>query len=519
MEKDRHGRFWLMAKKALLATLVALAVVGCGGNAPVQTGEVVTAFTGDLSASATASGQVQASREATLSFPTPGIVAAVHVRVGDVVQEGEVLAELDTTARAISVATAEQTVLVRQAQLDQLLAGSNAADIAAAQAGVASAQANLDTLLAGPRPEEITAAEADLRAAQAAVAATAAQLNSTQDSVSDAELEAARAQLVAAEYQLAQAQEINDRIAVQQTDIPLQNARNALEVAQANFDSLQAGPDINSVRIAQADVSSASAQSARAQNALDSLLAGPTEAEITAAQLQLAQAQANLDALLNSTTDPQVRIAQAELQQAQLQLADAQEQLEKGRITAPFAGVVTAVYINEGELASGRALDVVDTNSYEVILNIDEADIGIITIGQPATILLEAWPNDTITSQVRSIAPSGTNGTTGLVSYQARLTLETELPVRVGMTANATLVTAERTNVLLVPNRAITANRQTGQYFVTRKTGETTSEQVEITIGLRDETATQVLSGLQAGDELIIGNTDAAGFGPGQNNN
>jgi multidrug efflux pump subunit AcrA (membrane-fusion protein) len=83
------------------------------------------------------------------------------------------------------------------------------------------------------------------------------------------------------------------------------------------------------------------------------------------------------------------------------------------------------------------------------------------------------------------------------------------------MTANADLVTAERKDVLLVPNRAITADRETGTYYVNRIDGEHT-EQVQVTIGLRDSQYTEIISGLQEGDSVSIAEAkNELRFGPG----
>jgi multidrug efflux pump subunit AcrA (membrane-fusion protein) len=139
------------------------------------------------------------------------------------------------------------------------------------------------------------------------------------------------------------------------------------------------------------------------------------------------------------------------------------------------------------------------------------------SIGQPATITLETWPNVAIAGEVVAIAPSAqTNPGSALVSYEVYLSLgDTALPVRVGMTANANLITAERSGVLLVPNQAINANRENGTYTVTLVTGETTQE-VAVTIGLRDGQHTQITDGLNEGDELLIGNSlPTTSFTPG----
>jgi multidrug efflux pump subunit AcrA (membrane-fusion protein) len=90
---------------------------------------------------------------------------------------------------------------------------------------------------------------------------------------------------------------------------------------------------------------------------------------------------------------------------------------------------------------------------------------------------------------------------------------ETDLPLLANMTANAELVTSDREGVLLVPNAAITADRTTGKYYVNLvdDTQPLGFEQIEVTIGLRDNRNTEVTSGLVAGAELIVGTLELSG--------
>jgi multidrug efflux pump subunit AcrA (membrane-fusion protein) len=101
-------------------------------------------------------------------------------------------------------------------------------------------------------------------------------------------------------------------------------------------------------------------------------------------------------------------------------------------------------------------------------------------------------------------------GGDGIVSFDVRIGLgPTDLPVLPGMTANAELVTADREDVLLVPNAALTADRQAGTYTVNLVTGEADGEpvikEVPVTVGLRDQGFTQIISGLAEGDRVLIG--------------
>ena len=206
--------------------------------------------------------------------------------------------------------------------------------------------------------------------------------------------------------------------------------------------------------------------------------------------------------MLETATSEQITTAEAELAQAQIALADAEAALEDTTLVAPFAGIVTAVHISEGEFASGIVIELVDHNSLEVILEVDEVDVGDLSIGQEAIITLETWPNEEIESSVLSIANIANNDPGNvLVTYEVHLGLDnTELPVRVGMTANASLITAEIEDVLLVPNEAIKVDRAANEYTVllvgADEEGNQTSTEIPITIGLRDAQNTQVTSGL-----------------------
>ena len=295
---------------------------------------------------------------------------------------------------------------------------------------------------------------------------------------------------------------------------------NRVAIAQAQLDALLAGnPD--AVNASQANVSAAVAQQAATEADYQLFLLGATEAEIAAAEANIAQAEANLAGLLEPASNEELAQAEALLAQRQLDLQAAQDALDAATITAPFAGTVTQLYVVEGELASGIVVELVDMDSLEVVVAVDEIDVAQLAVGQPAGIILEAYPDTTIDAAISRIAPSAATNS-DLVTYDVYLELATtDLPLRVGLTANADLITAQRTDVLLVPNRAITADRQTGRYYVnlvTSTSETTTTETIEVTIGLRDNQSTQILDGLQPGDQLLIGsNLPVQTFdGPGQ---
>lgn len=470
-------------------------------------GETAVAFIGNLTEAATASGQIVSLHEASLAVSAPGRVVAVAVQVGDSVAAGEVLVQLETEALALNVANAEQSLRLEEANLADLQEVPEAADVAAAAAAVASAQAALDDLLAGPTALDLAAAAANLRASEASLWSSSANLASSQEAITAAQIEAARAAVVSAQVQYDRAQETNEDDPTEATDQAWREAAQTLADAQGQLDELLAGPD---TAASQSNVAAAAARLDGSQADFNLQAAGATAVQIASAESQLAQAQATLADLLEAATAEEMAVAAASVEQARLALADAQEALAEAAVVAPFAGVVTAVHINKGEIASGVVVELADMSRLEVVLNVDEVDIGVLALGQTAVLNLETWPETDIPGEVSAIAPNATANSNATVTYDVHISLgASDLPILLGMTANADLITAEREGVLLVPNAAITANRAEDTYSVNvvRRDGEgnLVTEEIPVTIGLRDSEFTQILSGLNEGDEVAIG--------------
>ena len=539
-ERPKRKR-WITIGVVIILLLVGFLVVSTLGRIrdnraalQAQTGDTVAAFIGDLSASATASGQVKASQSAGLSANAPGLVTGVTVRVGDEVRAGDTLVQLDTTGLLLGVERAQQNLALQEANLAALLSGATDEEIAAAEAAVLSAQVSLADLLAGPDALNIAESEANIRAQQANVASASAAYNSTLGSISASTIASAEADLLSAQLAYDQAKDLNERFAIAGTHDRLEDATQSLAIAQAALDALLAGPKQGNLSSSAAGITAAAANVEQVQANHAALLAGPTVAQVAAAEASLAQVEAQLASLTAGPSLEDIAIAEAGVDQARLALEGAEEVLAKATITAPFDGIVTGIFVTEGEHATGNVATLASSD-LEVVLSVDEIDVGALKTGQPAIITLETWPDVEIDGVVASIAPAAGNNGSGIVTYDVQIALEeTELPILIGMTANARLITAEHDNILLVPNAAITADREAGTFTVNLVTGESerpgnlsgnlpsipTTEQVEVVIGLKDGQYTQVLSGLSAGDEVIIGEIVAPvlGFGPGGNN-
>lgn len=498
----------------LLIALLALAACGATpGQTAAQPGDTVEAFIGDLEANATVSGTLVAPRAATLES-RGGRVVAVPVRVGQSVSAGEPLVQMETGDLELNLAAAQLELRGAEATLADLTAAPSPAERAAAEAAVASAQAQLDSLLAGPTAAQLASLEASVRAAEASVASANAELSNAANSVSAADLAAAEAQLAAAQLQLKAARDANEELTNQATHEDLMAAEQAVASAQARVNDLRGGPD---TAAAQGSLGAANARLASARAEYERQTAGATPAQLAAAQASLADAQSSLATLQDGPSAAQIAAAEAGVEQARLSVADAEAVLAEATVAAPFDGAVTAVHVQPGEMAGGPVVALVALDSLEVLLSVDEVDVGDMAVGQPATVTLDSLPDATLAAAVISIAPAATaDPASGLVTFDVRLRLdENDLPLLAGMTANASLVTAEKGDVLLVPNAAINVDRTNGTYSVQRLSGDQI-ETVKIAVGLRDSQNTEVLDGLAAGDVLVIGGAVETTFpGPG----
>jgi RND family efflux transporter MFP subunit len=198
--------------------------------------------------------------------------------------------------------------------------------------------------------------------------------------------------------------------------------------------------------------------------------------------------------------------AKLNLKIARLNLDSARLNLDKAVITAPFDGVVAGVTIMEGEEISTAALatpaiTLVDTSGIEMQGNIDELNIASVKVGQSANITLDALPDEQVTGSVAFISPMG-KVLAGIVSYATTISLEDpSAELKDGMSATAEVVIARRDNVLLIPNAVIQGTVQ-NPYVEVPVNGKPVERQ--ITLGLSDGTNTEVLSGLEEGEEVVV---------------
>jgi len=230
------------------------------------------------------------------------------------------------------------------------------------------------------------------------------------------------------------------------------------------------------------------------------------ELQVEIAEEQVKSARAQYEASSTDIARASWRIAKLNLEIAELSLESAELSLEKAIIVAPFDGVVTDVTITEGKEISTAALatpaiSLVDTSEIEMRGFIDEIDIAIVKVGQAANITLDALPDEEVKAEVAFISPIGTT-LIGVVYYETTITLESpDEGLKDGMTATAEVVIERRDDVLFIPNRALRGSWENPWVLVLV---DEQVEEREITLGLTDGINTEVLSGLEEGEKVVL---------------
>lgn len=348
-------------------------------------------------------------------------------------------------------------------------------NIATSQAALNDAQTALSKLLAGPTQEDVTQA-------QAAVDQAKAQL---------------------------------DKLKRGPTETDVAQAQAAVDQARAQLEKLQRGPLPSDVAKAQAAVDSARAT-------LNDLLRGPKQTDLQQAQATVDSAQATLRDLQAGAKPSDLATALAALRQAEAQRDLAQINLDKATLRAPFAGVLTQVNVVPGQITGGTtggtttsstAFDLVDDSQLFISVNVSESDVGSVQVGQPAIITLDSVPGQPQQGTVERINPVATT-TQNVTAFPVRITLTQNAAgsIRSGANATVQIVTNQRQNILIVPARAVT--QISGQPAVTVLFNNSTFL-VPIRTGITDGRNTEVISGLQEGDTVVVPRAGTTGTGGG----
>jgi HlyD family secretion protein len=312
----------------------------------------------------------------------------------------------------------------------------------------------------------------------------------------------------------------------------------ALARAEASLAAAEA-----EVEKARADVAEAERQERRTLELAERRLASRAEQETAQAARAAAAAQ--------------LRSAQARVQQARAERDTARTNLELSRIRSPIDGIVISRSVDVGQTvaASFQApilfLIANDLSAMQVLAHVDEADVGRVHRGMTAQFTVDAYPGETFSGRIREVRQAPTT-IQNVVTYSAVIDAPNpEKKLRQGMTAQVTIVSAERDDVIRVPNAALryrppeggasspgarpsiparaqaatppaggpqraaarAGDRPRGREAQAFKLEGGAPVAIQVTVGISDGRHTEVLSGLAEGDQVVVGDSSSSSSG------
>ena len=283
----------------------------------------------------------------------------------------------------------------------------------------------------------------------------------------------------------------------------LQKAKSAVESAEVSLkesvDKLQRQKDLF-------------AQEFAAQETLDR-----SETAFRVNKENLIQAQAQLQAAKDSIYDitmkkNEIELAKADLERADIELEEVQERLDETEIFAPITGVIIEKLVEQGQIiasgisnvSGGTALaTIADMSRLFIIADVDETDIGAVELGQSVTITADAFPDTNFQGKVKRIAPQGkVENSITIFKVKIEVLGAGKNILKPMMSSNIEIVTASVKDTIYLSRGAVRKEGD-GVYAVILEDG--LPKKIPIEIGIENPIHTQVLSGLEAGQKVILG--------------
>jgi multidrug efflux pump subunit AcrA (membrane-fusion protein) len=448
-----------------------------------------TARTGAVTAAITGTGNVQSAASVGVSFGVSGTVTAVYVKVGQKVRAGDRLAAVDATAARRSLATAQAQLASAQASYDLTAAGQTASARQRDTNAVYSARVAFDRADRGVNAAD-SAEAADRRRLDAAVAAAERALRA--GTGTQAQVDAAKAARTAT------------------------LAKDSTAVTAAEQQRTQAANDLRLQQLVQQEDADGptAAQLAQAKAQLQSATATEQQAAADVANAVLTAPQDGTVVSISGTVGDSVGSSGGSGSSGASSGSSGGPGGGSGSTggTGSSTGTgSTGTSASSSSSSSSGFLTLADLDAVSVTADIAEADAAKVKVGQEATVTFPAT-QATGSGRVTEVSPLGTVSN-NVVQYPITVTLDqAPADVRLGASASLSITTASVQDALVVPTSAITTLGDRHTATVLRNGVQTV---VPVDVGVQGDTGTQVLSGLTAGEVVVLSTTSGTTTGGG----
>ena len=294
----------------------------------------------------------------------------------------------------------------------------------------------------------------------------------------------------------------------------LREARAALLGAEANAKAAQAELEKNKIEAEGVDVAFNKRNLDRSEKLFKDGLIPQQKHDDARMALDIAENRQRAAQSQLSVTQARVAQAQAAIAQAEATVERSQEELDNATIRSPIKGMVLSRDVEIGSpvssilnMGAGATLVMVLGDIREVFVRgkVDEADIGLVRLDQPARIKVETFKERQFQGRVTQISPLGVEKD-NVVSFEVKVSIDNASgQLRANMSANAEIVLDEHKNTLLVPEKAVIYDAQRAAWIEVPKMGAPKGrERKQIKVGFSNGTRTEVVEGLSESQKVIL---------------
>ncbi|HEY1519457.1 MAG TPA: HlyD family efflux transporter periplasmic adaptor subunit [Solirubrobacteraceae bacterium] len=461
---------------AIVVAALAVSEIGPPTSSARSSKEVVTAEQGVVQSTVTGSGNVAAGTDVTVNFNASGTLQDVYVKVGQHVNGGQLLADLDPTSANLQLSQAQLQLTSAEDQLtcvqDQTTANCGSSGSSGSGSSGSGSSGSSNTTSYTPSSSGTV---------EFASYKPGAGKNKKPTSGSGGTPTKSGTKVTKT------TPSVTVTVVVPSTTRSSSSGggSSAAKTSSTPTTTTTATPSPSSLASAQAAVYSAQAAVHTAETAVnDTKLYAPTSGTI-----------ASLSSLTPGDTVSSGGSSSA---------SSSSSSSSGSSGTAATGGAATAGSLGGSSSSSSGSssgfAEIVNTNTLTMTVAFSESDISKVKVGQPATVTLDALAGVELAAHISSISLVGTTSSS-VVSYNATLTLDqNDSRVKPGMSASASVITGQASGVT-VPNAAVTGSGSLGTVNL-MKNGKEVSQQV--VVGLRGDSRTKIISGVSAGDQLVI---------------
>lgn len=507
----KKQKYWIAA----LFIIVALVGYWYWNSQKKAAVNFVSVSRGEVKSEVSVTGKVKPSQSLDLAFEKTGRIVKIYARVGEKINEGQTLVNLDNGELYAQLAQAEASVKAEEAKLAELKTGTRPEDIRVKQSELEKAKQDLINYYNGV-PDVLSDAYA--KADDAARIKVAAIFGSPKASYQitftpcDVSLASEASKLRAAsETELDKwKQEISVLSATskdEELSQALINVQSHLNIIKNLLDKTKdVLVAVCSITVANSDTYLSNVNTARTNVVTAITNANNRGQDIASQKLTVQKIRDELNLKLAGTVPEQIAAQEAKVLQAKANADYYRSQIEKTILRAPFSGIVTKVDFDPADIVSANTavISLIGAGAYQIEANIAESDIAKVKIGNPAKVTLDAYgPDFVFDAKVVQIDLSATI-VEGVPTYKTNLVfLKEDARILVGLTANVDILSDRKEDVLYAPTRNIVS--RDGKKFVKLVKDEKKKifEEVEVVVGLRgSDGRTEIISGLKQGDKM-----------------